>query len=268
MSGQSSTRAEEPPAGAEGLVKAYPGGTRALDGVDCRVGPGEIVGLLGANGSGKSTLLRVLAGHLRPDAGRAAVAGFDPASREARSRAGYASQDQALDPEMTGREIIAFFARLQGVPGFGAQRLASLLEAFGLAGRADHLVSAYSGGMRQRLHLLLAFLHDPALALLDEPTNGLDPEGREAFWKLLRARADQGAGILLSLHDLAEAAAQCTRVVMLGAGRVKAEGAPADLVAAHGAWLWRAAFGAPIGDVDGLRRSLARLPGLREMDLS
>lgn len=268
MSGPSSTRAETALARIEGVVKTYPGGARALDGVDLRVEPGEIVGLIGANGSGKSTLLGVLAGHLRPDGGRASVAGFDPGSREARARTGYASQDQALDPEMTGQETLAFFARLQGVSGFGPPHLAALLEAFGLAGRGDQRVSAYSGGMRQRLHLLLAFLHDPRLALLDEPTNGLDPEGREAFWKLLRARAETGAGTLLSLHDLAEASDRCARVVMLGAGRVQAEGTPASLIGKHGAWQWRADFLAAPVNPPALRRSLAALPGMLELDLS
>jgi len=259
---------DRPLAAAESVVKTYPGGVRALDGADLRVEAGEIVGLIGANGSGKTTLLGILSGRVRPDAGRVSVAGFDPQSRDARSRTGFASQEQSLDPDMTGRETAAFFARLHGLPRGGLPGPAGLLEAFGMAERADARVSTYSGGMRQRLHLLLAFLHDPVLALLDEPANGIDPEGRETFWGFLRARAERGSGALLSLHDLAEAAVRCTRVAMMAAGRVRVVGTPADLIARHGAWLWRAELMTPSADPAALQARLTALPGgLRQLDL-
>jgi ABC-2 type transport system ATP-binding protein len=251
---------------AEGLRKTYSGGARALDGADLRVESGEIVGLIGANGSGKSTLIGVLGGLVRPDAGRASIGGHAPGTLEARARIGFAPQEQSLDPEMTGRETADFFASLLGADRGGRQRVGSLLDLFGLAERADHRVSAYSGGMRQRLHLLLACLHDPVLLLLDEPSNGLDPEGREAFWKFLRMRADRGLGALFSLHELSEAAARCTRVAMMAAGRVCATGAPADLIAKHGAWLWRAEFAVPYGNPTALRARLGSLPGVRQTD--
>ena len=258
---------DRPLALAENLVKVYPGGVRALDGIDLRVEAGEIVGLIGANGSGKTSLLGVLAGRLLPDGGRATVAGAAPGSREARTRVGFASQEQALDPDMTGRETASLFSCLHGLPSHPGPRLDALLESFGLAGRSDHRVSAYSGGMRQRLHLLLAVLHEPDLLILDEPTNGLDPDGRQAFWKLLRNRSSQGYGALLSLHDLGEAAEHCSRLAMMAGGRIRAQGAPMDLIAGFGAWLWRAEFASGPGDPAAVRARLAGLPELRELDL-
>jgi len=269
MSAPSSTRNEKAALlSAEGVTKSYPGGTIALDGVDLRLSPGEIVGLIGANGSGKTTLLKSLAGLLPPDAGRISVFGGEAGSPAARKRTGYVAQEQALDPEMTGRETAAFFASLNGLGAAEAREaIPRLLRVFDLSDKADIAVAAYSGGMRQRLHILLEFLRRPEVVLLDEPTAGLDPAGRDAFWEYLRSHAEGGGAALLSLHELPDAAEHCSRVVLMSRGKIRAQGTPAELVAAEGAWLWKAQFSGPPRDGKALRESLSALPAMRAVDL-
>ncbi|HYJ78729.1 MAG TPA: ABC transporter ATP-binding protein [Longimicrobiaceae bacterium] len=253
------------------MAKAFPGGVRALDGVGCTVPAGELVALVGANGSGKTTLLRVLAGIVAPDAGAVEVLGLRPRQdrRALRARVGYAGQDAALDPELTGWETLRLFHALLGLHDGGREeRLAGVVHDYGLMEFQSRRVAACSGGQRQRLHLALAALHSPALLLLDEPGASLDPEGRRELWARLAAWRDAGRTVLAATHDLADAAARCDRVLLLHAGRVLADGAPAALVAAHARARTVVTLAGPPGAEGGaLRAALAALPGAPEVAL-
>lgn len=259
----------EPAVRARGLARAFTGGVRALDGIDLDVPAGTLIGVIGGNGSGKTTLLRVLAGILRPDAGEVRVMGADP--RGVRSGVGYAGQDAALDPEMTGWETLRLFHALRGLPASGrAECLGTLVDGYGLAPFADRRVGTWSGGERQRLHLALEAMHSPALLLLDEPTSSLDPDGRRDLWRRAAAARDEGGTLLIATHDLAEVAAHCDRALLLHRGRLIADDAPAALVAAHGraravVTLEREPAGA---EAQGIGPTLARLPEVREVAVS
>ena len=225
---------------ADGLGFDY-GDRPALRDVTFAVGAGERVGLLGRNGSGKTTLLRIASTRLRPDCGTLDVAGLDVSANPAgvRRRLGVVFQSTALDPALTAREALQMQAALVGI---GRRDRAAAVEAAlrdaGLADRAGARVATLSGGLARRLDLARGLLHRPALALLDEPTTGLDPVARDEFWALLDRRRGDGAQ-LVATH-LMDEAERCDRVVILDAGRVVAEGAPAALAARLGAdalWL-------------------------------
>ena len=231
---------------AQDLVHVY-GDVRALDGVSLRVGVRERVALLGRNGSGKTTLLRIASTLLRPTAGRLAVAGLDVAAQPdaVRRRLGVVFQSPALDAALTCREALRLQAALVGLGRAEAgPRVEAALDESGLRDRAGQRVGALSGGLARRLDLARGLLHRPALALLDEPTTGLDPLAREAFWDALDRRRGDGAQ-LVATH-LMDEAARCDRVVILEAGRVVADGTPAALTAALGDdALWLASDDAP-----------------------
>src|SRR5437762_9366559 len=170
---------------AEGLVREFKGGIRAVAGIDLDVAPGEIYGFLGPNGAGKSTTVHMLTTLLPPTAGRATVAGFDIASQgpEVRRRIGAALQEAALDNFLTGREHFTLQGGLHGLSKPDrAARARELLERVGLTDAADRKVGGYSGGMKRRLDLALALVHRPSILFLDEPTTGLDPQSRSALW--------------------------------------------------------------------------------------
>lgn len=210
------------------------GDVRALGGVDLTVGPAERVALLGRNGSGKTTLLRIASTQLRPDVGRVRVCGHDLSSPEAvRARIGVVFQSPALDPALTAREALALQAALVRIPRAERRgRIAAALADAGLSDRADDRVGTFSGGMARRLDLSRSLLHRPALALLDEPTTGLDPLARDAFWNILDRRRADGAQVIAT-HGMDEAA-RCDRVVILHEGRVVADDTPQALTAALG----------------------------------
>jgi ABC-2 type transport system ATP-binding protein len=214
------------------------GAHRAVDGLDLRVDRAEVVGLLGHNGAGKTTTVRLLAGVLTPTSGRARVFGLDPSvdGVAVRSRVGVSTETPAVDDRLTGRAGLTAFADLQGVPvGRVKGRVEELLASFELAHAADDKVATYSRGMRQRLALARALLHDPDLLFLDEPTAGLDPVASRAVADRVRALRAEGRSVVLCTHDLAQAQALCDRVVVLEHGRVVAAGAPAALAAELGA---------------------------------
>jgi linearmycin/streptolysin S transport system ATP-binding protein len=175
---------------ADGLRKSY-GATLAVDGVSLEIRGGEIFGLLGPNGAGKSTTIGMLAGLLLPDAGRAEIAGGDPALPGTRRRLGVAPQALAIYPELTAEENLRFFGVLYGLAGAGLrERIAWALELAGLTDRRGERVSGYSGGMQRRLNLACALVHDPEVLFLDEPTVGVDPQSRNAiFDQIVRLRA-------------------------------------------------------------------------------
>ena len=203
-----------------GLGKDY-GDRRVLHGLDLRLEWGEIAALYGANGAGKTTLLRILAGLARPDAGRVAVAGR-PLSRRsdsARRLVGFAGHDTMLYSDLTGAENLAFYARLYGVKQ-PTDRINEVLERVGLADRARRRVRTYSHGMRQRLALARAILHNPSVLLLDEPESGLDAAGVAMLGELLRDWSDAGKSALLTTHNASLGPAWAQRILTLSAGRI------------------------------------------------
>src|SRR5215475_5388198 len=167
------------------LVKTYPPGVRALDGLSIAIEPGEVFGLLGPNGAGKSTTIKVLTTLARPDSGSATVAGQDVLRHPERVRRaiGVVAQRSGTDPMATGRDNLLLQGRLYGLGGAALRRqVAQLLDRFDLAGAAGRAVRTYSGGMQRRLDVALGLVHRPAVLFLDEPTTGLDPQARTALW--------------------------------------------------------------------------------------
>src|SRR5215211_9215358 len=171
---------------AKGLERVFKGDIRAVDGVDLEVAEGEIYAFLGPNGAGKTTMVRMLTTLLRPTGGSASVAGYDVVADAAgvRRAIGVALQEAALDPLMTGRELIRLQATLHGLNRqAGREKADALLERVDLVDAADRQVGTYSGGMRRRLDLASALVHEPRVLFLDEPTTGLDPVSRRAIWQ-------------------------------------------------------------------------------------
>ncbi|HSJ73452.1 MAG TPA: ATP-binding cassette domain-containing protein [Miltoncostaeaceae bacterium] len=222
---------------ATGLERVFKGGIRAVDGVDLIVDRGEVYGFLGPNGAGKSTTVRMLATLLRPTGGRALVAGRDVVTEAAavRRSIGVALQDAAIDPYMTGRELLHLQAVLHGFPrAVGRARAVELLERVDLTGAADRRVGTYSGGMRRRLDLALALVHEPEVLFLDEPTTGLDPISRLTLWEEVRRLNAEGTTVFLTTQYLEEADQLAGRVGIIDGGRIVAEGTPAELKAQVG----------------------------------
>ncbi len=223
----------------EGLTRRF-GEVAAVDALDMTVARGEVVGLLGHNGAGKTTTVRLLNGVLAPSAGRARVLGLDP-SRDGvalRRRCGVSTETPSVDERLTGRQGLRFFAEVYDVaPARVEDRLAELFAAFDLEEAADQRVSTYSKGMRQRLTLARALLHEPELLFLDEPSSGLDPVAARAVDERIAGLRAAGTSVLLCTHNLAQAQALCDRVVVLEHGKVVASGAPAALAAELGARL-------------------------------
>ena len=217
------------------LVVSYARGANAVDDVSLRVQPGEVVGLLGPNGSGKSTLFKVLATLLPPTSGTARVFGHDVAhDRDAvRRHLAVIFQQPALDKELTGRENLICHGRLHGLGGQTLRnKAAELIDAVGLADRADEPTKRLSGGMRRRMEIAKGLLSDPPLLLMDEPTTGLDPAARRQVWDLLerlRHRTARPPTVLVTTH-LMDEAGLCERLVLLDGGKVVAEGTPQALV--------------------------------------
>jgi ABC-2 type transport system ATP-binding protein len=220
---------------AEGLVREFKGGIRAVDGIDLDVAPGEIYGFLGPNGAGKSTTVHMLTTLLPPTAGKARVAGFDVRTQgpQVRSAIGAALQEAALDPLLSGREHLRLQMAMHGVKR-DDRRLRSneLLERVGLTQAADRKVKTYSGGMKRRLDLALALAHRPRILFLDEPTTGLDPQSRSALWQEVgRLAKEEGVTVFLTTQYLEEADVLSDRVGIIDHGRIVTEGTPAALKA-------------------------------------
>ncbi|MEJ7816516.1 MAG: ATP-binding cassette domain-containing protein [Rubrobacter sp.] len=216
---------------AERVHKRF-GETKALDGFDLRVREGTVCGLLGPNGSGKTTAVRILSTLLRPDGGRAEVAGFDVVHRAAdvRRSIGLAGQHAAVDEVLTGRQNLEMFGRLYHLGGHPARRRADeLLRRFGLAEAAGRQAKDYSGGMRRRLDLAASFILAPPVLFLDEPTTGLDLRGRNEVWDAVRSLVAGGTTVLLTTQYLEEADQLAGQIVVIDTGRVIADGAPEEL---------------------------------------
>ncbi|MFD4690970.1 ATP-binding cassette domain-containing protein [Streptomyces sp. NPDC058463] len=220
----------------EGLHKRY-GEKRALDGLDLTVRSGAVHGVLGPNGAGKTTAVRILSTLLRPDEGRAEVAGFDVRDKaaEIRRRIGLLGQNAAVDEELGGRQNLEMFGRLYhlGARRAGA-RADELLDRFGLADTGRKAVKQYSGGMRRRLDLAASLITDPEVLFLDEPTTGLDPRGRTEVWSAVRSLAAGGTTVLLTTQYLEEADQLADRISVIDKGRAIAEGTADQLKAMVG----------------------------------
>ena len=221
---------------ATDLVKVYPGGIRALDGVSLKVEPGSVVGLLGPNGAGKSTIVRILSTLSRPTSGTSTVAGHDVLRHPdlVRRAIGVVGQRSAVDPAATGRENIELQGRMFGI---GTQELRSridgMLERFDLGEAADRLVGTWSGGMRRKLDVAMGLINHPRVLFLDEPTTGLDPEARAALWTEVAELSHQrGLAILLTTHHLEEADRLADHLAIVDRGRLVVEGTPESLKAA------------------------------------
>ena len=210
-------------------------GTReVLRGLSLSVSEGEIFGVLGANGSGKTTLMRMMVGLLSADGGELTVHGNTPSARQA-AQVGYMPQLSALYQELSARENVDFFARMYGMSDRRARAEAvdEAIAIVDLADRGGDTILNLSGGMRQRVSLAIALVNRPALLLLDEPTVGLDPDLRAAFWERFRQMANAGTTILISSHTMDDAA-HCDRLAFLRDGRVIAMDTPSALRAATG----------------------------------
>ncbi len=222
---------------AIGLEREFKGGIKAVDGIDLEVAPGEVYGFLGPNGAGKTTTVRMLVTLLRPTGGRATVAGFDVADDPdaVRARIGVALQEAALDPLMTGTELMELQATLHGLPAESVrERSADLISRVGLAQAAERRVGTYSGGMRRRLDLAMALIHEPEVLFLDEPTTGLDPTSRLTLWDEIRRLRDEGTTVFLTTQYLEEADQLADRLGIISAGKIVASGTPAALKAEVG----------------------------------
>jgi ABC-2 type transport system ATP-binding protein len=212
-----------------GLQKSYKE-VRVLRGVDFDVTRGSIFALLGSNGAGKTTIVRILTTLLKPDAGTASVGGFDVVSQPAQVRESISLTGQfaAVDEILTGRENLILIARLRHVKH--ADQIADdLLGRFGLAEAAGRRVSTYSGGMRRRLDIAMSLIGSPRIIFLDEPTTGLDPEGRIEVWKVIQNLADSGTTVFLTTQYLDEAEKLADRIAILHQGAIIVSGTLADL---------------------------------------
>jgi ABC-2 type transport system ATP-binding protein len=214
------------------------GTVQAVDGVSFSIAPGEVFGLLGPNGAGKTTTIRVLTTLIRADSGAVSVFGHDTrtAAMLVRHLIGYLPQQLSADFQLTGYENVWLFARLFDLPrGQRDQRIREVLAAMGLDDVRDRLVSTYSGGMVRRLEVAQALVNRPALLVLDEPTIGLDPLARGDVWERVRElREETGMTVLLTTHYMEEADTLCERIALMHHGRIRSEGAPAELKARLG----------------------------------
>jgi ABC-2 type transport system ATP-binding protein len=219
---------------AVGLTKTYEGGVRAVDALTLSVPAGELFGFLGPNGAGKTTTIKMLVGLLSPTSGSARVAGYDlqKQSREAKQQIGYIPDNPFLYEKLTGREFLDFIADLYGMPPgrARAEEIDRLLIMMDLAGKGDQLIGSFSRGMRQKMAMASALLHEPKALFLDEPTVGLDPSSIRRLKDILRNLCrERGVAVFLSTHTLEVAAEICDRVGVFHRGKLVALGSPAEL---------------------------------------
>ena len=250
----------------EGLVRRF-GEVTAVDEVDLEVRRGEIYGFLGPNGAGKSTMIRMLCTLLAPTAGTAAVGGYDVATQpgEVRLRIGAALQEASLDPKQTGAELLRMQGLLYGLPRSAMkQRVAELGELIDLSDALDRRISTYSGGMKRRLDVAAALVHNPDILFLDEPTTGLDPASRARGWEeVRRLNRELGMTIFLTTQDLEEADVLANRVGIIDHGRIVAEGTPDSLKRSMGADVIVARVD---GDASTVSQAVAAVAGVQSVE--
>lgn len=223
----------------ENVKKRYGAGTSAitaLDGLSLTVAPGEVLGLLGPNGAGKSTAVNLATGVIAPDAGRVRIADYgSPVEPSTRHRIGVAPQALALYDRLSAEENLSFFGQLYGLTGSRLEaRVTSSLDFVGLVDRRRARVETFSGGMKRRLNLAAALVHEPDLVLLDEPTAGVDPQSRNQIFDNIAALKRQGRTIIYTTHYMEEAERLCDRVAVIDQGRLLAIGTVQQLLDQHG----------------------------------
>jgi ABC-2 type transport system ATP-binding protein len=253
---------------ADGLRKTYKPGVRALAGLSFSVPAGTVSALLGPNGAGKTTTVRILTTLARPDGGSARVAGIDVLAHPGRLRSviGAVSQHSGAVSLLSGQENLELQGKLHGMRGRTLhRRIADLLEQFGLAEAAGRPVRTYSGGMRRRLDIATVLVHRPAVLFLDEPTTGLDPEGRADLWAVLTGLARQhGTTVLITTHYLEEADQYAARVAIVDRGRIVADGTPDELKAGLRGDSVALELASP-GQVEPAQKALAPVPEVRAL---
>lgn len=216
------------------VFKSY-GTLRAVDGLTFGIQRGETFGLLGPNGAGKSTSIAMIAGLVKPDGGTLAVLGGDPQARTTRQRIGVAPQALALYEEFSATENLTFFGRMYGMSATTLkQRVPWALELAGLQDRAKERAGNFSGGMKRRLNIAIAMVHDPDLLLLDEPTVGVDPQSRNHIFETIERLRSSGKTIVYTTHYMEEAERLCDRVAIVDSGKICAIGTVDELLARHG----------------------------------
>jgi ABC-2 type transport system ATP-binding protein len=251
---------------ARGLTKSF-GTLKAVDGISLEVPRGQVLGFLGPNGAGKSTTMRLISGFLEPDSGRARIAGFDvqEQAKEAKKRLGYLPEGAPLYAEMTPKGLLTFVAELRGLKGEAlASAAAKAVERTGLKPVLDQTIETLSKGYKRRVGIAQAILHDPEVLIMDEPTDGLDPNQKHQVRELIAEMARDKA-IVVSTHILEEVEAVCTRAVVINKGRIVADGTAEDLmrlVPYHGAVTIRVA-----GDkAEAVRGALSAVSGVKEVE--
>ena len=261
----SATPADGPAVQARGLTRTFKD-VEAVRGIELSLAPGEIFGFLGPNGAGKTTTVRMLCTLLPPTAGSATVAGCDVVADAAgvRRRIGVALQEIGLDPVQTGRELLELQCGLYGITGGRAkERATELLELVGLTDAADRRTKTYSGGMKRRLDLATALVHEPEVLFLDEPTTGLDPASRITVWEEVRRINAGGATVFLTTQYLEEADRLCDRLAIIDDGQIVAEGTPEQLKAEMGQDVVSVSLDG--ADVAATEAALGGLPGLERV---
>lgn len=245
-------------------VSKHYGDTRALNGISLSVMPGELFGLLGPNGAGKTTLMSILAGLIAPIAGSVSINGRELRQHDLswRPLVGIGTQDLSIYPELTARENLQFFGRLYGLSGAELnRRVEHVLESVALADRSHQRVGTFSGGMKRRLNLAAAIVHEPKLLLLDEPTTGVDPQSRNHIFEQVKELNRQGLTVIYSSHYMEEVQSLCTRIAILDHGEVKACSTLPNLLAMLDSTASVTVDRPPAG----FASRLAELPGVRRV---
>ena len=251
---------------AKALRKSF-GDLKAVDGISLNVRRGEVLGFLGPNGAGKSTTMKMLTGFLEPDSGSARIAGYDVLEQPklAKSRLGYLPEGAPLYSEMTPRKLLQFVAGLRGYEKYEANRRAGIaVERTGLEPVLDRTIETLSKGFKRRVGLAQAIVHDPEVLIMDEPTDGLDPNQKHQIRKLIEEMAKEKA-IVISTHILEEVEAVCSRAIVINKGRIVADGTAEDLmrrVPYHGAVAIRVAT----GQADAVKRALESSKGISKVE--
>ena len=251
---------------ARSLRRTFKGDVEAVRDIDLTVSSGEVFGFLGPNGAGKTTTVRMLCTLLPPTSGEAIVAGFDVVADggEVRKRIGVALQEIGLDPIQTGRELLELQCGLYGITGRRAkERAAELIELVGLTDAAERRTKTYSGGMKRRLDLASALVHEPDVLFLDEPTTGLDPASRLTIWDEVRRINAGGATVFLTTQYMEEADKLCDRLAIIDEGRIVAEGTPEKLKAEMGHDVVSISLNG--ADCSATEAALTGLPGLERV---
>jgi ABC-2 type transport system ATP-binding protein len=250
----------------DGLTKSF-GPIAAVSGINLKVDRGEVLGFLGPNGAGKSTTMKMITGFLAPSAGRVRVCGFDVETQtiDAQRMIGYLPEGAPAYGDMTPRQFLAFIAEVRGYSGSEAKaRIGDAVRKTDLDPVLDQPIETLSKGFKRRVGLAQAVLHDPPVLIMDEPTDGLDPNQKHSVRELLRAMAPRKA-IIVSTHLLEEVEAICTRAVIIDRGRVVADGTPAELLARsrhHNA----VTLALPPANIDGVRARLKALSSVASVD--